>query len=127
AVGPGASYLAVCRAARETDGVAAATLDGIAAVLAGERSRFTLEYPCHSPEHQRWFELVATPLGDRLSGVVISHTDITARRRAAATLQERNQLLAALHDTTVALLNEVGSPRLVDTIINHAVRLTNAE
>jgi CheY-like chemotaxis protein/putative methionine-R-sulfoxide reductase with GAF domain len=125
--GPGVNYLEICRRAAALDADAAAALTGIAAVLAGERTRFTLEYPCHASHAQRWFELVATPLTGGLAGAVIAHTDVTDRRLAGETLRRRNQLLAALHDTTVALLNEVGSPHLVETILQHAIQLTSAE
>jgi PAS domain S-box-containing protein len=77
----GVNYLAVCRAASDSD-VARATLDGIEALLARTRDYFTIEYPCHSPDEERWFVLHATPLDDEQRGVVIAHENISVRKRA---------------------------------------------
>jgi len=53
---------------------------GIAAVLAGRRETFHLEYPCHSPTQQRWFHMHVLPLQGSRRGVVVSHEDITERK-----------------------------------------------
>src|SRR6185369_1354693 len=70
----GSNYLAVCE---ESSGAAAEeaqpALAGIRAVLDGQMSNFSLEYPCHSPSRQRWFSMMVTPLGAEISGVVIAH------------------------------------------------------
>ena len=82
-VSVGADYLGVCRrAADEADPLAKEAMEGIEAVLAGRRSEFTLEYPCHSPTQHRWFFMnVVRPLGG-VQGAVIMHLDITERKRA---------------------------------------------
>lgn len=87
----GIDYLHTCRSADGPDGeegplVAA----GIAAVLAGTRRRFDLEYPCDTPTRRRWFELQATPLPGADGGAVVAHHDITERKEAEL---ERNELL----------------------------------
>ena len=52
----GANYLAVCDAASGEDAdIAHAFAAGLRAVIQGERDEFSLEYPCHSPTVQRWF------------------------------------------------------------------------
>jgi len=76
--GVGANYLDVCRSAA-ADPNARAALAGIVDVIKGHRSYFYHEYPCHSPDEQRWFALRATPLVDFQSFVVVSHEDITER------------------------------------------------
>lgn len=79
----GINYLQVCRESRgESSEEAMAAHDGIRDVLDGNLPSFTLEYPCHSPGVQRWFMMSVTPLGQRERGVVISHTDITDRKKA---------------------------------------------
>ena len=75
--GVGANYFAVCRAAIDPDARAAAS--GIQDVLRGRRSSFYLEYPCHSPDEQRWFALRATPLADYPGFAVVAHENITER------------------------------------------------
>jgi two-component system CheB/CheR fusion protein len=52
------------------------------AVLTGNQERYELEYPCHSPDAQRWFVMRVKRLSDG-SGVVVSHFDITFRMASA--------------------------------------------
>jgi PAS domain S-box-containing protein len=91
--GVGTNYLAVLRECQgEASEGAREAHDGILAVLTGRRSSFTLEYPCHAPDCQRWFIMHVTPL-DAVGqgterGVVIAHTDITGRRRAEDELRK---------------------------------------
>ena len=58
------------------------TLAGIQSVLEGRLPSFSLEYPCHSPQQQRWFSMTTTPLSPSGLGAVISHVDITERKQA---------------------------------------------
>ena len=80
----GASYLTACQP--KTDLASAGAMDaseGIRAVLDGRLPRFTLEYPCHSPQQQHWFHMSVTPMDNGLKGsVVIAHTDISERKQA---------------------------------------------
>lgn len=82
-VGIGTNYLAVCRFAK-ADPNARAALEGILEIIKGRRSFFYHEYPCHSPDEQRWFALRATPLIDYPNFVVVSHEDITERISATS-------------------------------------------
>lgn len=69
----GRNYLTVCQSATEA-------CEGIKDVLQGRRADFRLEYPCHSAQQQRWFEMSVTPLGTTVQyGAVITHTNITER------------------------------------------------
>lgn len=83
-IGVGTNYLAVCRSAK-ADPNARAALEGILRVMKGQESSFYHEYPCHSPDVQRWFALRATPLIDYPNFVVVSHEDITERISATKT------------------------------------------
>jgi len=85
----GDSYLAACRMGVQ-DGAPGAreALDGILAVLEGRLPRFSLEYPCDTPDEKRWFTMYVTPLGDSGGGVVIAHTDNTSRKRMEMALVE---------------------------------------
>ncbi|MBK8116236.1 MAG: PAS domain S-box protein [Candidatus Accumulibacter sp.] len=87
----GANYLAACAADGDSvsphGGMNAGS--GIRAVLDGALPSFSLEYPCHSPQRQRWFSMVVMPLGpDAGDGVAITHTDITALKLAEQALAE---------------------------------------
>ena len=94
AVHVGANYLAVCQASlqREPDPVVEAVLQGLRAVISGERKEFSVEYPCHAPQEPRWF----TVRGTRFPGpgpvrVVVAHENITERKRTEAALRESEQ------------------------------------
>ncbi|APW48077.1 diguanylate cyclase domain-containing protein [Rhodoferax antarcticus] len=100
----GANYLEMCIDSnsihRASLGVALAH-DGIAAVLEGRSPHFILDYPCHSPQEQRWFTMVVRPLGsDRRSGVAITHTDISAVKLAERYEQFRSQMLELMAGET---------------------------
>ncbi|WP_458187082.1 bacterio-opsin activator domain-containing protein [Haladaptatus sp. NG-WS-4] len=74
----GTNYLDVCDAANESSARTAA--DGIRSVLSGERSEFTHEYPCHSPDERRWFVMHAVRATGTESYVVVTHADVTEQR-----------------------------------------------
>ncbi len=80
----GVNYLKVCEASVNftIDDDALNASQGIQSVLDGKLSSFSLEYPCHSSEQQRWFSMNVMPLGIApITGVVVTHTDITAIKR----------------------------------------------
>ena len=89
--GVGVNYFAFCRAAVDPDARAAAK--GIKDVLRGRRSSFYIEYPCHSPDEQRWFALRATPLAEFPGFAVVAHDNITERivTERALTHQEQTE------------------------------------
>ncbi|MGZ5781712.1 MAG: PAS domain S-box protein, partial [Burkholderiaceae bacterium] len=103
----GVNYLDVCRKAisQPYGDEASEAETGIAAVLAGEQDAFHLEYPCHSPDQQRWFHMSVSPLhGSRGAGVV-SHENITQRKQAEAALQEsESRYRALLQDASDAVI-----------------------
>jgi diguanylate cyclase (GGDEF)-like protein/PAS domain S-box-containing protein len=88
-VSEGANYLAVCdRASGEHSTEATPFANGIREVLSGKRHFFELEYPCHSPDMERWFVARATPFIDEgPRRVIIAHENITERKQAEAGLQ----------------------------------------
>jgi diguanylate cyclase (GGDEF)-like protein/PAS domain S-box-containing protein len=56
---------------------------GINGVIEGKLRSYTHEYPCHSPDQQRWFHMHVTPFeGAKIVGAVVTHTDITSRKLA---------------------------------------------
>jgi PAS domain S-box-containing protein len=87
--GIGLNYLEICDSARGTGSSKAHQVaEGIRSVLGGGDTRFSIEYPCHSPTEQRWFLLTVTPLADdHPSGAVVMHVDITAERQTEESLR----------------------------------------
>jgi two-component system CheB/CheR fusion protein len=76
----GINYLEVLdRALAHGDMSVESAASGLREVLQRRRDSFTLEYPCSSPEQQRWYLMHASPLR-YATGLVVSHLDITARK-----------------------------------------------
>jgi signal transduction histidine kinase/HAMP domain-containing protein/putative methionine-R-sulfoxide reductase with GAF domain len=103
--GIGANYLAICQSGSglPADGAMDAHA-GIRAVTEGRLPRYRLEYPCHSPQQQRWFSLSVTPLGSAAGGVVVAHTDITERKATELRLQRLTHLYAASSHCSQAIV-----------------------
>jgi PAS domain-containing protein len=125
AAGVGIDYLAVVRRAAATDSLAAAALRGCEEVLAGRQTLFTLEYPCHSPDRERWFEC-RHPLLGAIKGwsSVIGTSARTSWPRPPERIAERRQNERDLN----AVLNSVSSMigywdrNLRNRFANHAYR-----
>jgi two-component system sensor histidine kinase UhpB len=70
---------------------------GLRDVLAGRRPGFVVEYACHSPDENRWFRLMATPLQKgRDQGAVVMHINITERKQAEQALEQSAIRMEAL-------------------------------
>ena len=100
--GVGRNYLEICAGASgRYANEAAAVAAGLRQLLNGERSAFTIEYPCDSPTEQRRFLLSAAPLqAGMASGVVIMHIDVSERARAEQASLRTSELLQAVADGT---------------------------
>jgi PAS domain S-box-containing protein len=91
----GADYLAVCDAVDGEDkDLAQRFIRGVRSVLAGNTQTFSMEYPCHSPDEQRWFVgRVSCFCNSSAVRLVVAHENITDRKRAEQTLADhRNHL-----------------------------------
>ncbi|MEF8782996.1 MAG: bacterio-opsin activator domain-containing protein [Haloarculaceae archaeon] len=92
----------------EADEYAAQAMEGLQAVIEGEREIFTLEYPCHSPDERRWFLMRAAPLPEHDEGsVVVAHIDITQRKLAELRAREKHRELEHLMDRIKGLVENV--------------------
>ena len=90
--GIGANYLEVCRRAQGpySEG-AQECLEGLQALIRGEREQFDLEYPCPGPGEPRWFLLRAVRMRGAEGMAVLSHINISAQKQAEADLRETNR------------------------------------
>ena len=94
--GVGANYLEFCeRATGDCSAEAAAVAHGIRRVMARRTQEFQMEYPCHSPNEQRWFVVRVTRF--EVAGsvrAVVAHENITARKQIEEALRQSQQELA---------------------------------
>jgi formate hydrogenlyase transcriptional activator len=129
-VGAGADYVAVCsQAARAGDLDAARALSGIQGVLDGSRSHFTMEYPCHGHDAQRWFFMTVVPLdADGEGGAVITHLDVSERKAAEEKLKAAHDEMEAgvrertaeLSAANLQLTREIGERTKADASLKRA-------
>jgi PAS domain S-box-containing protein len=93
-VGEGINYLDACRrVSDDSDESAQKALDGIKSVLNGWQNIFELEYPCHSPTEQRWYFMRVIPFKGERGGAVVSHADISDRKKAENELKAKETML----------------------------------
>src|ERR671913_2109017 len=99
-VSEGANYLRVCESATGSHAEeAAAFAEGVRDVLAGRRSNFEMEYPCHSPTEQRWFMGRVTPyFCNERAWAVVAHENTTERKLAEEALRDQKVQLETILD-----------------------------
>ena len=101
--GVGDNYLQVCRSAEGCCSEEASPVAiGIRSVMDGTSEQYYLEYPCHSPQEQRWFIVRATRFGG--GGpvrVVVAHENITER-------MESEMQIERLQNEHAVVLNSLG-------------------
>jgi PAS domain S-box-containing protein len=122
----GANYLDACRRAAAAGApYAVAMLETIQSVLDGHAPRASLEHREDTPAGDRWLEMVVEPFRRAEGGAIISHIDITRRRRAEEEARhQRDELAHVLRTTTIgelagSLAHEINQPL--------AAILTNAQ
>ena len=80
--GPGVNYLDVCRRSAANDSQVVPVLEGLLAVLDGDRPAFVSEYPCHGPDGQRWFRMHVSLMSD--GHVLVTHFNLADASSTAA-------------------------------------------
>lgn len=96
----GIDYPAVLERARDAgDASAGECHRGLCDVLARRQTVFESEYSCPGPAGQRWFVMRIKPLDlAGTTGAVISHSDVTERKRAGLAREESEALLESIID-----------------------------
>ena len=94
----GQNYLTVCDlAAQAGDDDSAIVAEGLRKVMLDGAPIFNYEYPCHSPEQERWFQVCIKPFqSDKQPYYVLTHHNITQRKLA----ERKVALLATLDGLT---------------------------
>lgn len=101
----GANYLAVCDTATGASSEGAAEMAAaIRAVISGRQQSFAMEYPCHSPDEERWFVAQLNPFSDDgPHRVIIAHKSVTERKQA----EEKLRISEAVYRSIVEDQTEV--------------------
>jgi PAS domain S-box-containing protein len=94
-LGVGQDYLEALGDLGFRDG-AASVRAGIEAVIEGHLPRFDMECASQATGFPSWIHLGVTPLAGRSQGLVIIHTNITARRRADQELRASEERFSAV-------------------------------
>lgn len=89
----GSNYLAACEAAVRVDPTAEAVCTAVRELQSGTRDQFAIEYPCHSPTEQRWFEVRMTRSAHEPNYIVVAHENITVRKQMQAELLSAKQAI----------------------------------
>jgi PAS domain S-box-containing protein len=93
----GENYFQLCR--RATDSAVRALAQRLEAVVAGETDHYQHEYPCHSPDEQRWFRLDARRfLHADQPFLLVVHTDISEQKLAELRARARAEQLETVID-----------------------------
>lgn len=99
--GIGQNYFQVCRRAEDSAvEEAGVILENLTKILNGEQRVFSLEYPCHSPTEDRWFMLQITAMQGEDGGAVISHINITDRKKAEIELKNSEEFNRSIFESS---------------------------
>lgn len=126
----GTNYIDVClNSIANGDKTAAEALAGIKSVIDKKSKFFSMEYPCHSPIEERWFFLRASMFKTGENLVVISHSDISTRKKAELERERITKDLITrnkdLEHFTFIVSHNLRAP--VATIMGIADLITNPE
>lgn len=112
AVGLGVSYLEAGPDSLVVQEAAA----GIQSILGGSRDVFSLESGVPGAGGERWFAMSVVPLRRPEGGAVVSHTEVTERRRAEMKAESSREELAhflrvsTMGELTTSLAHELNQP-----------------
>ena len=101
-VDEGSNYFSVCEAAVGKDASQAReALNGLQAVARGELSEFTMEYPCHSLEIERWYQMrvVCLRVGE-VNQIMAMHRNIAERKQWEWTFYESDDRFMILFQSS---------------------------
>ena len=98
----GANYIETCfNSFNNGDEIAGKVLKGIHNVLNKKEKQFQIEYPCHTPNHERWFMMTVTNYLDKSPKVVVRHMDITERRKTEQKMKLDSEIFSGISDAVI--------------------------
>lgn len=101
--GINSNYLAICElACLSPENRSEEVARGIRMVLSGAEHNFSIEYPCHTEQQQRWFMMTVSPFADGVEGAVVMHMEVTQKYLAEQSLRDSEaqfrQMADNIHD-----------------------------
>jgi PAS domain S-box-containing protein len=107
----GADYLGACDSAQGLEAAQAAEIAAeLRAMIKRERDSLICEYPCHSPDVQRWFCARATIFpGEGSARLVIVHENITERIRADQELRSSELRYREIFENSLLGISETNA------------------
>ena len=101
----GQNYLDVCAESSGSEGEAIFVKENLQAVLSGEKTGFSFEYPCHAPHEKRWFIMQVNAMQGDGGGAVVSHTNITDRKKAEIKLKNSEEFNRSIFENSPDCIN----------------------
>lgn len=120
--GIGQNYLDVCRRAAAFQEDTKFVLENLEAVLNGDQKEFSFEYPCHSPSEERWFILQVNRLQGG-GGAVISHINITDRKRAEVKLRDSEEFNRSIFENSPDCVHVLDLDGTILSVNTHGMEL----
>lgn len=111
----GVNYLDICsKVTGEELQNAIEAKNGIEKIIKKELDLFELEYPCHSKDEKRWFILRVVPNNSEFESIMVSHINITKRKLAEETIEEKNNQLNLINkkiqSAIYKIIHDIQSP-----------------
>ena len=126
--GAGASYCSECPPEYGDSAIARAAFEGLRQVQLGCLSYFEIEYSCDSPKAQRWFVMRVLPFLERPGTVLVSHSNVTARRLVEQALRKGEEryrrVSSVISDLAYGYLATESGAYELDWLTGAAERLT---
>lgn len=127
--GLGMNYLDVCeRAGSDDDAQALLVAQRIREIITHQRQGYSLEYACHSPLEQRWFNMTITPFKDEGPvRIVVSHENITERKQVEIALLRSIEASETACQQSVIYARELGTEIATRKHAEESLRLSQAQ
>jgi PAS domain S-box-containing protein len=128
-VSSGVNYLQICDSVPASDAgydMARTVAQSIRDTISGKINHFELEYPCNSPDKDRWFMLnVSRFAGAGPVFVTTSHHDISAQKKAQEALKENTAIdVSRLH--LIQYSYDHNTDEILEEAVNIAERHTKS-
>ncbi|WP_339924573.1 HAMP domain-containing sensor histidine kinase [uncultured Cyclobacterium sp.] len=113
--GVSSNYLSTCEAVKgEEKKMAKDARQGIQQVMDRKLEKFELEYPCHSPNENRWFILRVTQVLENPQLTLLAHINITNRKNSELEVEKnynRSHIInERLNTTLYNIVHDIQNP-----------------